>query len=52
MKSHRVAPDYKDAYLDAGTLLANLGKYDEAIHIWKLGSGIDPSDPTVSKEYS
>ncbi len=40
----RVAPDYKDAYLVVGTLFANMGKLNEAIHIWKLGSKIDPSD--------
>jgi len=40
----RVAPDYKDAYLAAGALLANLGKYEGAIHLWTIGSTIDPSD--------
>ncbi len=44
IKAMRVAPDYKDAYLNAGTLLGNMGQYDKAIHIWELGSKIDPSD--------
>jgi tetratricopeptide (TPR) repeat protein len=44
IKVIRIAPDYKDAYFEAGKLLENSGKYDEAIHIWRLGSGIDPAD--------
>ena len=44
IKALRVAPDYKEAYLEAGTLLGNLGQYDKAVHIWELGSRIDPSD--------
>jgi tetratricopeptide (TPR) repeat protein len=43
-KAMRIAPDYSDAYMEAGTLFANLGKYDEAVRIWKIGSSIDPSD--------
>ena len=44
IKALKVDPHNKDAYLDAGVLLGNLGKYDEAIQIWKLGLRIDPSD--------
>lgn len=44
IKAIHEAPDYEDAYFNAGILLANSGKYDEAIHIWTLGSSIDPSD--------
>ncbi len=44
IKAIKIAPTYKDAYLNAGTLLANKGKYDEAIHIWKLGFKIFPAD--------
>ena len=40
----RVAPDYKDAYYEAGELFEISGKYDEAIHIWNIGSSIGPSD--------
>ena len=47
----RVAPDYKDAYLNAGTLLGNLGKYDEAIHLWELGLRIDPADQRFKNRY-
>ena len=50
IKAIRVAVDYKDAYFAAGTLLANLGKYDEAIHIWKMGRGTDPSDQRFEKD--
>ncbi len=50
IKAMRVAPDYKDAYLNAGTLLGNMGQYDKAIHIWELGSKIDPSDKRFKKD--
>lgn len=43
-KALRVAPDYKDAYFNAGSLLGNFGQYDLAIHIWQRGLKIDPSD--------
>jgi len=43
-KAIQIAPDYKDAYLNAGTLFVKLGHYDEAIHIWQLGANIDPAD--------
>jgi tetratricopeptide (TPR) repeat protein len=49
-KVMHVAPDYKDAYFSAGTLLANLGKYDQAVQIWKIGSSIDPSDQRFKKD--
>lgn len=49
MKAIRVAPDHNDAYLAAGTLFANLGKYDEAINICNIGSSIDPSDRRFQK---
>jgi len=48
-KAIRLAPDYKDAYLNAGTLFAKLGNYDEAIHLWKIGLRIDPSDQRFQK---
>jgi tetratricopeptide (TPR) repeat protein len=38
IKALRVAPDYKDAYFEAGKLLDNLGKHEEALHIRQLGS--------------
>jgi len=44
IKIMRMAPDNKEAYLGAGELLGNLGQYEQAIHLWKLGSGIDPLD--------
>ncbi|MBF0489820.1 MAG: tetratricopeptide repeat protein [Candidatus Omnitrophica bacterium] len=43
-KVMHVAPDYKDAYLNAGVFFAKMGNYDEAIHLWKFGLNIDPSD--------
>jgi len=49
-KAIRMAPDYKEAYLAAGTFFANLDKFDEAIHIWKIGSSIDPSDQRFKKD--
>jgi len=44
IKAMRVGPDYKDAYFNAGTLLANMGKYDKAILVWQIGLKIDPLD--------
>ena len=44
IKTLQVAPDDKDVYFEAGKLLENAGRYDEAIHLWKSGSRIDPSD--------
>lgn len=44
IKAMRVAPGYKYAYLNAGTLLGNMGKYGEAIHLWRIGLSLDPSD--------
>lgn len=44
IKAIRVAPHYQEAYLNAGTLLGNMGKYDDAIRLWQLGLEIDPSD--------
>ena len=49
IKTIQMAPNYKDAYYEAGKLLANSGKYDQAIHIWRLGSGIDPKDQRFQK---
>ena len=49
-KAIRIAPDDTRAYLAAGTLFANAGKYDQAIHIWQLASGINPSDHRL-KDY-
>jgi Tfp pilus assembly protein PilF len=43
-KAMSTAPDYKEAYLAAGTLFANLGQYEEAVHIWEIGLKVDPSD--------
>lgn len=43
-KAITVDPDYKDAYLETGKLFSNLGQFDEAIHMWELGSKIEPSD--------
>jgi len=45
----QIVPGQKDAYLAAGTVFANLGKFDEAIQIWKIGSGIDPYDQRFKK---
>lgn len=45
----RVAPDYKNAYLVTGAILANLGKYDDAIHLWKMGETLDPSDQSFKE---
>ena len=49
-KVMRIAPDYKDGYVATGTLFANLGKYDEAIHIWKIGLTIDPADQRLRSD--
>jgi tetratricopeptide (TPR) repeat protein len=46
----KLAPDYKDAYLESGKLLEKLGKYDEAIRIWNIGSSIDPSDQRFKQD--
>ena len=43
-KAMRVAPGYANAYMEAGTLLADLGQYDQAISIWRRGVSLDPSD--------
>jgi len=40
----RIDPLYKQAYLEAGKLLANVQRYDEAIRVWKMGERIDPRD--------
>jgi len=48
-RSMRVSANYKDAYLAVGVVFANIGKYNEAIHIWKIGSGIDPTDERFDK---
>jgi len=37
-KAMRVAPDYADAYQEAGTLLANLGQQTQAVRMWKVAS--------------
>ena len=50
MKAVHVAPDYTEAYLDTGTLLANMGNYVQAIKILMIGSKLDPSDKRF-KEY-
>ena len=52
IKAIRVAPDYTDAYLNAGILLGNRGDYKEAIHIWKLGSSLKLSDPRFKTDIS
>jgi protein O-mannosyl-transferase len=44
IKTLKVAPDYADAYYEAGKLLERSGQYGKAIYIWKLGSSIAPSD--------
>ena len=44
IKTLQVAPDDKDVYFEAGKLLENAGRYDEAIRLWKLGLRIDPAD--------
>ena len=48
IKAIHLTPDYGDAYLNAGILLANNGKYNEAIHIWELGLKLRPSDQIFS----
>ena len=48
-KALRVAPYYVDVYLDQGTLLENLGKYDEAVDVWEKGSNMNPSDQRFKK---
>jgi len=48
IKAIHLTPDYGDAYLNAGILLANNGKYNEAIHIWELGLKLRPSDQRFS----
>ena len=50
IKAMRVAPDYKEAYLAAGTLLGNVGQYDQAIHLWELGLKIDPLDQRFKQD--
>ena len=41
----RVNPRYEQAYLEGGKLLANTGKYKEAIRVWQIGESVDPNDP-------
>ena len=43
-KALQVAPGYKDAYLDEGSVLMNSGNYDEAIRLWGQGLRLYPSD--------
>ena len=43
-KAIRLSPNDKDTYRMAGTFFANLGKYDEAIYLWRIGLSIDPND--------
>ncbi len=44
IKAIRIAPGYTEAYLNAGILFGNMGKYEEAIHIWRLGLRVNPYD--------
>ena len=43
-KAMQVSPYYMDAYRQSGRLLTSLGKYDEAVRIWKIGLSLNPSD--------
>lgn len=40
----RIDPRYKQAFLEAGKLLANVRMYSEAIREWQIGERIDPKD--------
>ena len=51
-KAISIAPGYVDSYLAAGTLFKNTGKYDQAIHIWRIASSIDPSDQRFKENIS
>ena len=48
MQALRIDPGYKDVYVQAGVLLANLNKLDQAIEMWKQALIIDPTDAKVS----
>jgi protein O-mannosyl-transferase len=41
----RADAKYKEAYLEAGKLLANAHMYAEAMRVWQIGGKIDPIDP-------
>jgi len=43
-KSLQLSPKYKDAYLDEGVLLTKMGKNEQAIHVWRQGQQLYPSD--------
>ena len=44
IKAMRVDPGYGEVYLEAGTLLANMGQKTLAIHMWEVGLSINPAD--------
>lgn len=50
IKSLRFAPDFAEAYLNAGVLLKDMGKYKEAVHIWRLGLKVAPQDRRLIME--
>ncbi|MDE2223029.1 MAG: tetratricopeptide repeat protein [Candidatus Omnitrophica bacterium] len=43
-KAIRLAPDYGDAYLYAGKMLFDTGRYSDAVRLWKMGSVLNPHD--------
>jgi len=49
-KTIRLDPRFDDAYIDMGVLLANLGKYKEAMHIWQIGWRLDPSNQNFEND--
>jgi tetratricopeptide (TPR) repeat protein len=48
MQALRIDPGYKDVYVQAGVLLANLDQLDRAIQMWEQAITIDPKDAQVS----
>jgi tetratricopeptide (TPR) repeat protein len=48
MQALRIDPGYKDVYIQAGVLLANLNQLDRALQMWKQALIIDPTDAKVS----
>jgi len=40
----RVAPNYKNAYLDEGTLFMDMGQYTQALQVWQQGLRLYPTE--------
>lgn len=49
MQALRIDPGYKEVYIQAGVLLANLNQLDRAIQMWQQALAMDPADATISE---